>query len=48
MLLVNYIAEYKLMNGFVGVVKQLCFSNPEGDKKGREDSMMYVVVDFPE
>jgi hypothetical protein len=48
MLLVNYIVEYKLMNGSVGVVKQLCFSNPEGDKKGTEDSRMYVVVDFPE
>ena len=48
MLLVNYIVEYKLLNGSVGVVKELCFSNPEGDKKGREDSMMYVVVDFPE
>ena len=30
MLLVNYIVEYKLMNSSVGVVKQLCFSNPEG------------------
>ena len=48
MLLVNYIVEYKLMNGSIGVVKQLCFSNPEWDKKGREDSMMYIVVDFPE
>ncbi len=36
------------MNGSIEVVKQLCFSNPEGDKKGMEDSMMYVVVDFPE
>ena len=40
MLLVNYIVEYKLMNRSVEVVKQLCFSNQEGDKKGREDSMM--------
>jgi hypothetical protein len=48
MLLVNYIVKYKLMNGSVEVVKQLCFSNPEGDKKGTEDSRMYVVVDFPE
>ena len=49
-LLVNYIVKYKLMNGSVGDVKELCFSNPEGDTKEREDSMMmmYVVVDFPE
>ena len=33
MLLVNYIVEYTLMNGSVGVVKQLCFSNPKGDKR---------------
>jgi hypothetical protein len=39
MLLVNYIVEYKLMNESVGVVKQLCFSNPEGDKKGTEDNV---------
>ena len=48
MLLINYIAEYKVMNGSVGVVKQLCFGNPEGDTIGLEDSLMYVVVDFPE
>ncbi len=47
MLLVNYIVEYKIMNRSVGVVKQSCFSNPEGNKKGREDSMMHIVVDFP-
>ncbi len=47
-LLVNYIVEYKLMNGSIGVVKQLCFSNPEEDKKRTDDSRMYVVVDFPE
>ena len=44
MLLDNSIVEYKLMNGSVGVVKDLCFSNPEGTP----DDNMYVVVDFSE
>ena len=44
MLLDNFIVEYKLMNGSVGVVKKLCFSNPEGTP----DEKMYVVVDFPD
>jgi ATP-dependent exoDNAse (exonuclease V) alpha subunit len=44
MLLDNFIVEYKLMNGSVGVVKELSFSNPEGTP----DEKMYVVVDFPD
>jgi len=46
MLLENFIVEYKLMNGSVGVIKDLCFSNPEGTP----DDKMYVVVvvDFPD
>ena len=44
MLLENFIVEYKLMNGSVGVVQGLYFSNAEG----MPDDKMYVVVDFPE
>lgn len=44
MLLENFIVEFKLMNGSVGVIRDLCFSNPEGTP----DDKMYVVVDFPD
>jgi hypothetical protein len=44
MLLDNFIVEYKLMNGSVGVVQDLYFSNAEG----KPHDKMYVVVDFCE
>jgi hypothetical protein len=44
MLVDNFIVEYKLMNGSVGVVQGLYFSNSQG----QPDDKMYVVVNFPE
>jgi hypothetical protein len=44
MLLENFIVEYKLMNGSVGVVQDLCFKQADGS----QDDKMYVVVEFPQ
>jgi hypothetical protein len=47
MLLNNFIVEYKLMNGSVGTVQEICFrhANGYGDQ---DDKMKYVVVEFPD
>jgi hypothetical protein len=47
MLLHNFILEYKLMNGSVGTVRDICFQHPDGDKN-TEDEMKYVVAEFPD
>ena len=43
MCLHNFIVEHGIMNGSVGVVTQICFSNSSGASDGTE----YVIVDFP-
>jgi hypothetical protein len=47
MLLYNFIVEYKLMNGSVGIVRDMCFKFPQGDQNS-DDGTKYVVVEFPD
>jgi hypothetical protein len=47
MLLYNFIVEYKLMNGSVGIVRDMCFKFPQGDQNS-DDETKYVVVEFPD
>lgn len=49
MLLINFIVEYKIMNGSVGTVKDICFENKEGDAMDDDGSVyVYAVVEFPD
>jgi hypothetical protein len=45
MLLLNFVVEENLMNGSVGIVRHICFKNPEGD--ANPDPSDYIVVEFP-
>ena len=47
MLLRNFIVEYKLMNGSIGVVKQIVYENKEGPAD-RNNLPAYVIVEFSE
>ena len=46
MLLRNFVVEYKLMNGCVGVVKQIVYKTNNG-LANEDDFPAYVIVDFP-
>ena len=50
MLLCNFIMELKLMNGSVGVVKEIVYRSPEGPRgpNGPKTHPAYVIVDFPD
>ena len=50
MLLINFIVEYKLMNGSVGTIMDICYKNKEGNAPEGDDSV-YVyasIVEFPD
>ena len=49
MLLINFIVEYKLMNGSVGTVRDICYKNKEGNTPEGDDSVyVYAIVEFPD
>ncbi len=47
MLLRNFIVEYKLMNGSIGIVKEIVYENKEGPAD-RNNLPAYVIVEFSE
>ena len=44
-LLRNFVVEENVMNGSVGIVRELCFKNPEGD--ANPDPSDYTVEELP-
>ena len=46
MLLRNFVVEYKLMNGCVGVVKEIVYKSTSGPAN-KDELPVYVIVDFP-
>lgn len=47
MLLRNFVVEYGLMNGSIGVVKDIVYENKEGPGRSLSELPLYVVVEFP-
>ena len=45
MLMRNFVVEYKLMNGSIGIVKEIVYENKEGTAD--KDSLpAYVIIEF--
>ena len=46
-ILKNYIFEWKIMNGAIGIVCDIVFDNITGQRKQDDAIHVYVVVEFP-
>ena len=48
MLLANFVVEYNLYNGAVGVIVDIVFENADGPLNVEVEYPEYIIVDFPD